>query len=420
MKKKRKILVLAIMMSTIFIITTIVSFTKGNELIREGYLQSEGESAENFAALTASTIRMTDAEVTALKKLTYSELQESEQNLYLKNLMTNTHFAHKIDFAYVMVHLEKDEVKYQITEEIKDLYDEPVGTDMDIMWLLDVTVSDEAPDLVAAADYGRYACYNPYDEEIFRDAPTFRYIESGWGDHICGYAPLYSAEGTYIGVVGVELQTSNFEAYQNMAMWAMALPMIISIVVLLTLFLVLYRQYQKIQFERIYTDALTQVYNRSYYNNQLIKKMNAERKREPVLALMICDIDWFKKVNDTFGHEVGDHVLQEVAEILTATFGAAHVCRFGGEEFVAMIWLKDEDAVEEKIKELFEAIRAHRFTSQEIDVTISLGCSYCSKVERIDGWLLSGMLKAADRSLYNIKEHGRNNYEIAAFTAEQD
>lgn len=145
-----------------------------------------------------------------------------------------------------------------------------------------------------------------------------------------------------------------------------------------------------------------------------------ERKKAPVFALIIADIDWFKKVNDTFGHEVGDQVLMEMAELLTSVFGKKHVCRFGGEEFVVGIWLEQEKEAEDKLEALFKTIREHRFTAQEIEVTLSLGASYCSREEQLDGWLLSGMLKAADFNLYEMKEHGRDNFRIVPFDPEKD
>lgn len=234
------------------------------------------------------------------------------------------------------------------------------------------------------------------------------------GVHICGYAPLYTVEGTYIGVLGVELQTSDFDGYRIAAVQSMGTLLFVSTVTLLLLFVVLYFQYKKIQFTRIYTDPLTKISNRSYYNDQFIKRMNGEHPRGEYFALMIADIDWFKKVNDTFGHEIGDQVLMEMGQILMDTYGKGHVIRFGGEEFVVGIWIKTFDELEKSIEKLYETIRSHHFSSQEIEVTISLGCGY-RKTEEIKGWLVSGMLKTADTKLYECKENGRNRYLIEAY-----
>lgn len=420
MKKKTNLFLIGFLLLVVFAIVSIFTFYHSNQMIEKGYLASEGSAAEDFAVLAASNIKLTDAQVEKLKQYSYEELFSCEENEALRDMMDNENFTSRVDYAYIMVHLNKDEVKYQVTEENKELFDAPLGTPLDIMWLLDVNVSPESEEQAEGsgvdrnAEVRRYSYYIEEDEVIFEDAPTYIFNSSEWGDHICGYAPLYTVEGTYIGVLGVELQTSNFDGYRIAAVRSMGTLLFVSTVTLLLLFVVLYFQYKKIQFTRIYTDPLTKISNRSYYNDQFIKRMNGEYPRGEYFALMIADIDWFKKVNDTFGHEIGDQVLMEMGQILLDVYGKGHVIRFGGEEFVVGIWIKNVDELEKSIEKLYQTIRTHHFSSQEIEVTISLGCGY-RKTEEIKGWLVSGMLKTADTKLYECKENGRNRYLIEAY-----
>ncbi|NCB90959.1 MAG: GGDEF domain-containing protein [Clostridia bacterium] len=423
MKKQKNLLYLGAVMILVFAAISIFTFIQSNKLIEKGYLASEGSAAENFAVLTASNIHLSDEQVTTLKNCSYDELLASDENEALRQMMDNDSFTSKVDYAYVMIHLKKDEVKYKVSEETKSLFDAPIGTNLDIMWLLDVNVSESAEavneektteTITMTSDIQRYSYYIEEDAQIFGEAPTYIYNDSEWGSHICGYSPLYSTEGTYIGVVGVELQTHDFNAYRRGGMLAMGLLLFVSTMTLALLFLFLYYKYNKIQYDKIYTDSLTHIYNRSYYNNQFIKKMNALHVKGHCFALMIADIDWFKKVNDTFGHETGDQVLIELAEMLLFQFGKNHVVRFGGEEFVIGLWAEDEDSLRTQLNQLYQRIRDKKFSDQDITLSISLGCSYCY-VDELNGWMMSSMLKTADNNLYEAKENGRKHYRIVEY-----
>lgn len=417
MKRQNNIFYIGFPLLLLFIGISIFTFYKSNQLISKSYLASEGNAAENFAVLTASNIHLTDKQVETLKSYSYDELLASEENNSLRSMMDNDNFASKVDYAYVMIHLPKNQVKYYVTEENKDRYDAPVGTALNIMWLLDVNVSEEAASS-SSDELTRYSYYIEEDASILSSEPSYIYNSSEWGDHICGYAPLYSTSGNYIGAVGVELQTNDFDAYCRRAMAALGLLLLVSTLTLTVLFVLLYIKRKRLQYEKIYTDPLTRISNRSYYNDQFIKHMCTHQAAGYIFALMIADIDLFKKVNDTFGHETGDEVLIEISQILLSLFGKDHVVRYGGEEFVAGFWVKDESELISRIDRLFLEIEERRFSKQSIDISISLGCSYCRN-EKLTGWLLSGMLKTADCKLYEAKENGRKQYRITEYDKKQ-
>ncbi len=418
MKKRNNIFLIGSVLLILFIAISIFTFIQSNRQIQAGYLASEGKAAENFAVLAAQNIHLTDEQVAKLKRCSYEELLVSEENGMLAKMMSNKSFANKVDYAYVMVYLPPDEVKYTVTEENQDRYDAPLGTDLDIMWLLDVNVSDDASQFVTAgrniSELNRYSYYIEEDTLIFGMSPTYIYNSSEWGNHICGYAPLYSSEGTYIGAVGVELQTNDYEAYCGKAMSVIGVLMTVSLLTLTLIFLYIYRKYRRLQFDKIYTDPLTQLSNRSYYNDQFIKYMNTKAKPGRTFALMIADIDLFKKVNDTFGHDIGDCMLVEFGELLLENFGKEHVVRFGGEEFVVGVWSDGEKQLRELLDLLFAQIAEHRFTGLELTASLSLGCAY-RDTQTVNGWLLSGMLRAADCLLYESKENGRKQYRMERF-----
>jgi diguanylate cyclase (GGDEF)-like protein len=159
--------------------------------------------------------------------------------------------------------------------------------------------------------------------------------------------------------------------------------------------------------EQAIRDPLTGLFNRrffdEYFKNELIKSV---REEKPISLLMV-DIDHFKSVNDRFGHEVGDKVLQLLAEILKSLFRKSDVaCRFGGEEFLVLLPGLYQDQANnraEVLRETFEkaTLEADFLYSQ---VTVSIGVSNYP----LFGESTRDIFRTADRALYRAKEEGRN------------
>ncbi|CAH1194361.1 putative Diguanylate cyclase [Candidatus Nitrotoga sp. BS] len=152
------------------------------------------------------------------------------------------------------------------------------------------------------------------------------------------------------------------------------------------------------------TDVLTELPNRRHANDYLEQQWAvAERSGRP-LSCMMVDVDFFKKVNDTYGHKVGDDVLKQVAQILRSSARKQDlVCRFGGEEFLVIC----PDALADQIYPYAERLRqnvAMGDTQLGTRVTISIGVASKSSA------LLNAemLLQLADKRLYKAKEMGRN------------
>ncbi len=155
------------------------------------------------------------------------------------------------------------------------------------------------------------------------------------------------------------------------------------------------------------TDALTGVWNRRHFDEQLERVLNEVDRFEQPCALIICDIDFFKKVNDTHGHDAGDVVLMQVADVLRAGVRTVDVCaRLGGEEFALLLpQTSVEGAVElaERLRERVAAL-AVSHAGVTMRVTVSLGVS--TYAPGAPGKAL--LFKRADERLYEAKRGGRN------------
>lgn len=157
-------------------------------------------------------------------------------------------------------------------------------------------------------------------------------------------------------------------------------------------------------------DGLTKVYNRAYFQKAFSDLKND--KSIDKLAVSIFDIDFFKKFNDTYGHQFGDIVLQQVANIgKMYLVEGEFIARYGGEEFVIIFKDKDEDYVINKIEKIRQTIQDTEVTNEEITASVnaSFGVAFYPRMYNgIDEHLLT----CADDALYESKETGRNKVTI--------
>jgi two-component system cell cycle response regulator len=169
------------------------------------------------------------------------------------------------------------------------------------------------------------------------------------------------------------------------------------------------------------TDSLTGVYNRRYIDRRLLEEISRARRQQYRISVMYIDIDHFKLVNDTVGHQGGDEVLREVAgrikdELrLSDTMG-----RFGGEEFVAVLVNAELDAaamVAERIRAGVAGTPVELLGGAALPVSVSIGVAVLDDFERdhtIDD-VAQALLAQADSALYKAKQGGRNR--VVAYEA---
>ncbi len=152
-------------------------------------------------------------------------------------------------------------------------------------------------------------------------------------------------------------------------------------------------------------DPLTGLTNRRSMEKHLEAAMDEAKRSGRIFSLIMGDIDFFKKINDTYGHDYGDEALKVVAEILKSSVRDGDVvCRWGGEEFLLLIigTRNDANAVAERIRETIEA-NVIKHKDKEIRFTMTLGVT-----SYMPGYKMETLIVQADENLYYGKEHGRN------------
>lgn len=156
------------------------------------------------------------------------------------------------------------------------------------------------------------------------------------------------------------------------------------------------------------TDGLTQVMNRRRFFELAGEIYRETKRKNGLMTLLIIDIDFFKRINDTFGHPVGDAVLKEMAVVVASSVRKSDLfARYGGEEFAVL--LKDTNGdngmrVAEDIRKLVDEHQFRTLKKEDVHISVSIGvASMSGNFETFDA-----LLQSADRALYHAKEQGRN------------
>jgi len=156
------------------------------------------------------------------------------------------------------------------------------------------------------------------------------------------------------------------------------------------------------------TDQLTGLYNRRYFDRHLSIMLERAREQERDMALMLIDMDFFKSINDTYGHDIGDAVLKEFAQRLRRNIrGVDLACRYGGEEFVVLMPDTDYRQAQGVAERVRMSVAEQNFVTGEsriLPITVSVGVTLNEGEDDTPEMLL----KRADLALYRAKREGRN------------
>jgi diguanylate cyclase (GGDEF)-like protein/PAS domain S-box-containing protein len=154
-------------------------------------------------------------------------------------------------------------------------------------------------------------------------------------------------------------------------------------------------------------DPLTNLYNRRYLEDSLQREFARAHRDEYPISVIMADIDHFKRVNDTYGHSVGDEVLQQLSQILLTSFRLEDIiCRYGGEEFIIVMPSTTVETAfirTENFRDTLEKTTME-ISGQKVQITLSAGVA----VYPLDGSSVEDVINAADRALYQAKSAGRN------------
>ena len=166
--------------------------------------------------------------------------------------------------------------------------------------------------------------------------------------------------------------------------------------------------------ERLSTrDTLTNLFNRRVLEEKLESFWKMALRDHKPISILMCDIDFFKKINDTYGHQAGDQCLQEIAKIFESVIRRSTdlVARYGGEEFIFVLFdtpLPGALKIAEDIQK--SLAQRNQSPNTKIKMTLSIGIASIIPNQK---WSWENLIQYADQALYQAKENGRNRIEIA-------
>ena len=176
--------------------------------------------------------------------------------------------------------------------------------------------------------------------------------------------------------------------------------------------------------DKVNYDALTGIYNRRFMEENLALQLKSLSRSGAYLSVLMLDIDYFKKYNDTYGHSEGDSCLKSVAAVLEGCVKRKpddFVARYGGEEFAVIMPYTDDSGARYIAEQILESIRAKNIPHKLNEaagciVTISIGGTTSAVDHKQKG---ADYLKRADEALYLSKNNGRNQYTFKNFKEEE-
>ena len=154
-------------------------------------------------------------------------------------------------------------------------------------------------------------------------------------------------------------------------------------------------------------DPLTKLYNRRYYFDAGEKLFQKAKKNNIPMTIAMMDIDFFKKINDTYGHDGGDAVLCSISNLLKENVGEHILARFGGEEFCVLVYDTDQETALALFEDIRKKIEQNEIQHKDVTIKITMSIGVCNQV--MDS--LDEMINRSDEMLYHAKEDGRNQVQ---------
>ncbi|WP_457640738.1 GGDEF domain-containing protein [Persephonella sp.] len=223
--------------------------------------------------------------------------------------------------------------------------------------------------------------------------------------YVASFIPLSNMKKKYIGYLVYYEKDNTFGIFKSTFIISyVGINLIVLLLLTMSFILGMIKEKFRIMAE---IDPLTGIYNKSKFNQLLQLELERSKRYGRPLSLILFDIDYFKKINDTYGHQAGDYVLKTLAQIVSSNIRATdYFARWGGEEFVILAPETDIEGAQILAEKIRKTIEEYPFDTVG-KVTSSFGVTEASLKDTPDSFV-----KRADVALYKAKDRGRNRVEI--------
>ncbi|MEG1799010.1 MAG: diguanylate cyclase [Synergistaceae bacterium] len=425
MKYKMELVVYLVIL-TLFSAITMFALYESRNHVADDYFRSMASGAEGLAVVLARTTIITDKEFEELKKLSFIDAQDHHLNKELVKRTKNLYNVCNIRYAYLMSPLSPSEVKYHVDSENAEFYGTKAGTPLNLVWLLDVLC--DANDLKKTdtpqkriqyyKDINRYSFIREEQKSVLKNQKSVtEHTEDEWGNLITAYAPVYTVEGSFVGMLGIDISAERYKSIWYKSYSLVMVAYAFSFFVFLFLTLWIYRKFRIADRHAKYTDALTGAYNRRYQEDIIPSILLKPPFRDAkYIVFVMVDIDYFKNMNDTYGHAFGDCRLKALYGCLKNVVERKQgvVVRWGGDEFMSALPVNSLEEHKSLLTELCARVMEYRDEgdcAHDVGMSISAG-SHIVVRDKFDINELERYINSADRALYEAKNSGRNCFVV--------
>lgn len=362
-----------------------------------------GKRAQATAQVAANLVQVDQRLIDQMLRLDVQHSRNHPAAKEFKQKMGPIISHNEVEYIYVEVKLPAHQVRHFVDPTEEEVFHAPPGTPMEYFYVL--TSENES----SYTDRDRFDIGDTLRERAYREKkPLFGNLSPNkWGNLMTGYAPLYDSQHKFIGFLGVDISGETF--FTAIHRISTIIFVSFGILVLLGGFL-LHRASQFLS-KPLYQDGLTGLYNHQYMKNRLQKEISRARRYEHSLSVLMLDLDFFKQVNDNFGHQAGDYILRKISHLVQACLRDEDIaCRYGGEEFAVILPETNLEQAVTVAERLRCSIQNTSFLipgiNQPVQVTASLGLA---ELQEVDNHIT--LLKRADEGLYRAKTQGRNRLD---------
>lgn len=341
LRSRKQLYLMMFAYSIMIIIFAVYSYTV---LIKD--LKSElGNKAMVLAVDITHWLDLDQPEYDRLLELDFNALLEDPLNRDFESKAREVMASSEIKYIYLLSELPGKKAKYKVAAgESKD-FNASAGTSLTGVYTLDAVLNEdlrlEDTGGQGYTDKSRYTVLRPEVLEIMKKRePAFLLNTDEWGTYLTGYAPYFTEQGTFLGVVGVDLFPDKYYDYVKKSMTAFGLFLIILFLTGLFFSRLLTRMWKaeervRLEHELSTQDALTGLINRRIFMGVLAHEYAVCRREGMPLTLVLADLEHFTQYNAEHGEAQGNRILKETAEFLSSRVQreADALCRFGGDEF---------------------------------------------------------------------------------------
>jgi len=227
----------------------------------------------------------------------------------------------------------------------------------------------------------------------------------GSDSYVVGYSVIYDQDHTNIlGVVIVHNSVVSIQEYLS----TIALGIGVTMAILIIFTTLLMFKLLDLRMEVLNKDYLTSLYSKRYLETKLRRAIKESRYKNTPLSLVMIDVDYFKEINDRYGHYVGDIVLKEVANVLLYSTRNIDICsRYGGDEFMIIFPNTLSENTIQIIENIIKSILRIKISNEQIQISVSVGITQWNRTSDI-----ADFITQADKAMYVSKNTGKNKYTL--------